>query len=142
MDFDFDSEISLRIHELVGGERDAPVFQVAEAEVKWVGEELLLWHGKEQEAAVDIPADAAPAVAAGPADADPHGDDLGALPIEDGDPLAFEGHHSLAESLATVAEQFAAEQVSLIFSKATFIIITAQGSAMLPLRCFQKMSPL
>ena len=43
--FDFTKPIVLRIHEIVGGDRLAPVFKPAEVEVKCVGEELAFWKG-------------------------------------------------------------------------------------------------
>ena len=110
-DFRFKNVIHVRLHELVGGERDAPVFTPAEVEVEWIGDELCIWKGSKAEIPVAAPVPAPPAPAAAAGGAAPAADPgIVALPIADADAFAEESRAQWAIQLAQAVELFAVEQ--------------------------------
>ncbi len=119
--FDLDQRIQLRMHEVVGGKRLAPVKKAGELEVKWIGGELAFWQGATLEqiaAAAAPPAPAIPIPDPGPAAPGP-AEDGGAepdvaIPIVDGDPSVEEIAADWVVALEAQLDLFAAEQVPVL----------------------------
>ena len=112
--FDLDLIVNVRMYEVVGGSRQAPVWTPGEVEVKWIGDEMSLWEGAAKELAVPVLGPRVAATAGVPVL--PHAAGL-APPVGPdvvvGDPSVAEVVSAWAVGLEAVLDQYATEQDTL-----------------------------
>ena len=124
-DLDFAMRIQLRLHELVGGRRLAPVKKPAEQEIKWIGSEIEFWLGSTREkAAIAAPAPGAAPVAAPPGPAPPaDAAPVVAAPITDGDPHVEEVAADWAVALEAQLAIFAEETAFIVYQWLVYVLL-------------------